>query len=57
MRENAFGAIIAEASAQMTTHPTTAEAGLRIAFAFVAILNRDIRIPTDLVTDIAAIVR
>ena len=57
VRENAVGDMIAKASAQMAAHPTAAEAGLRRLLAFVSKLYRDIRIPTDLVTAIAAIVR
>ena len=51
----ADGAIIANDIAQMATHPTAAVAGLRIALATLSRLNLDIRIPTDLVTAMAAI--
>ena len=59
MIENADGAIIEKATIQMTTHHTAAEAGLVevLVLASVSRLNRDIRIPTDLVTAMAAIVR
>ena len=57
VRENAVGDMIAKASAQMAAHPTAAEAGLRRVLASVSRLYRDIRIPTDLVTAMAAIVR
>ena len=59
MIENADGAIIAKASTQMATQPTVAEAGLMkvLVLASVSRLNRDIRIPTDLVKAMAAIVR
>ena len=59
MIENADGDIIAKASTQMTTQPTAAEAGLVKVLVLVSVsrLNRDIRIPTDLVTAMAAIVR
>ena len=59
MIENADGAIIEKATIQMATHPTAAEAGLVkvLVLASVSRLNRDFRIPTDLVTAMAAIVR
>ena len=57
VRENAVGDMIAKASTQMAALPTAAEAGLRRVLASVSRLNRDIRIPTDLVTAMAAIVR
>ena len=49
--------VIEKAIAQMAAHPTAAEAGLRMVLATVSRLNRDIRIPTDLVKPMAAIVR
>ena len=54
---NAGGTTIVKASAQMAKHPNAAVAGLKKVLAFVSKLNRVIRIPTDLVTAIAAIVR
>ena len=51
------GAIIANDIAQMATHPTAAEVGLKKVLPSVLRLNRDIRIPADLVTAMAAIVR
>ena len=53
----ADGAIIANDVAQMATHPTAAEAGLKKVLPSVSRLNLDIRIPKDLVTAMAAIVR
>ena len=49
--------VIEKAIAQMATHPTAADAGLKMVLASVSRLNLDIRMPTDLVKAMAAIVR
>ena len=53
----ADGAIIVNDIAQLATHPIAAEVGLKNVLSSESRLNRDIRIPTDLVTAIAAIVK